>query len=193
MARYLALMAVACASLALARAADAQPAQDGQRQKEIELLKREVELLKKENELLKRQIELLKKGDGNGAAPARGKMAVRGTLDGVTYEVTKTEMNGPLWQLTLTAISEEGDKAVFFTHARGITADGKTVALGNPTRPLLFMRQGTVRLPEGVKVQIRFRMGKVPGRIKEFARVEFLRGFGAKQVPLILKNVKVGP
>ncbi len=114
MARCFALICVACVSLALPRVADAQSGQEGQYKKEIELLKREIELLKRENDLLKRENELLKKGGGKKEKSAKGTTTVKGTLDGVTYEVTKTQMNGPNWELTLTALSEDGDKMVFF-------------------------------------------------------------------------------
>jgi hypothetical protein len=203
MARYFALIGVACASLALSQTADAQPTQEGQHQKEIELLKREIELLKRENELLKREIELLKKGGGKGEAPATAKMTAKGTLDGVRYEVTKTEMDGPVWWLTLTAISEDGDKTVFFAAGRGLTQDGRMVVLGRPGNPSPkvgglggkmqnpLMPQGAVRIPEGVKVQIRLRMGRLPGRITAFERVELFLPLG--RGPLLLKNVKVGP
>ncbi len=51
-----------------------------------------------------------------------------------------------------------------------------------------------VKLPEGVKIQIKLNMGRVADRVKEVARIELLRGFIGmdNEVPLILNNVKVG-
>jgi hypothetical protein len=163
-----------------------------QRQKEFELLKKENELLKKEIEQLKKEIELLKKQETKEAGRAKATKAPKGTLDGVTYEVTKSRMNGPNWELTLTALSEEGEKRLTFCRCRAITEDGKVYTLGKATKPL--MPEGLVRLPEGVKIQIKLNMGSVPSGIKEFSRIELHRGrIGSDNLePLVLKNVTVG-
>src|SRR5262249_26592058 len=96
------------------------------------------------------------------------------------------------WELTLTALSEEGEKRLIFGRCRAITEDGKVYSLGKPTKPL--MPDGLVRLPEGVKIQIKLNMGSVAGGIKEFSRIELHRGLvGSDNLePLVLKNVTVG-
>ncbi len=108
------------------------------------------------------------------------------TAGNVTYVVIKSEVTGDnrQWTLVLEATSNRGTQKILIANARAITAEGKTcnikAPMGGPTPRRTSRRtpqEGTVDLPQGVKIQLELKMGALP---KDFeGTVSRLELFGA--------------
>ncbi len=110
-------------------------------------------------------------------------------FDNTEYEVTSATANGREWEMVVTAKSLEGDKQIRFGKARAITESGRTLEIPQP------MRGNAVRLPEGVKIQIKLSMGSLPKGLTEFSRIEcypFGFAFGARPEVLVFEDVVLG-
>jgi hypothetical protein len=150
---------------------------DAQNPDEVVKLKREIELMRKENELLNREITLLKQEiaqlrAGTKPDPVKPKAGRAGvtTRDDIEYEFVSIKMDGNVGYMKLAITAKKADKVLDTQGIRLIAAEGT-----EHKAPLMGVINSnglqTGRLPEGVRTVVEFKIGQVPGEIKEFTTI----------------------
>ncbi len=105
------------------------------------------------------------------------------TQNGVEYELLSSQIVGDNWEVTLSALSEEGNRTIRFRSSRAITEEGQSYENK-------FLKMKALKLPVGQKVQIKLDMGSLPVKVNKLATVELQDAF-TRGKATVFKNVRV--